>query len=220
MCFSASASLTTGIVLTATGAATLPLVRDRRELLFAALPLGFGIHQITEGVIWNQLDDSVANAVRGPAVLAWLLFAWLLLPIWVPISVWLFEPDARRRRWMLALSVIGAGIGIFLFAQAITAPAQVSRVEQHLHYAIPVGPGWLLAIPYLAATCLPLLLSTRRFVMWFGVALTASMAFTALTDALAFSSVWCFFAALLSFGLFAHYLRLDRAGRVAASAAT
>jgi hypothetical protein len=209
MCFSATASISSGIVIGAIGVATLPLVRRRRELMFAALPLAFGVHQILEGIIWNQLDESVEHAVRGPAVLAWLLFAWLLLPIWVPVSVWLLEPDPRRRRWMLGLGAIGAAVGVLLFAQAIAAPATASVLQNHLHYETPNGPPWLIAFPYVGATCLPLLLCTQRFVVWFGVAMTLSMAGSAALDAASFASVWCSFAAVLSVGLFAHYLLRD-----------
>jgi hypothetical protein len=107
---------------------------------------------------------------------------------------------------MLGLGGVGAAVGIFLFAQAVTAPATVTVLQNHLHYQTPDGPPWLLAFPYVAATCLPLVLSSRRFVVWFGVAMTLSMAASAAVDAVNFASVWCFLAALLSIGIFAHYL--------------
>src|SRR5262249_55159813 len=149
-------------------------------------PLGFGVHQLLEGLIWVQLDDAVLHAVRGPAVLAWLLFAWLFLPIWLPISVWLFEPDPWRRRGMAALGVLGVGVGGYLFVKAWTAPATVDVLQQHLHYSTTDGPPWALAIPYVAATCLPLLLCSKRFVVWFGGALLVAMAASAITDVQAF----------------------------------
>lgn len=206
MCFSASASIVSGVVIGGIGVATLPLVRDRRELMFAALPLAFGLHQIVEGIVWNQLDASVEDAVRGPAVLGWLRFAWLALPIWVPLSVSLFEPDRRRRQGMLALGAVGAVVGGFLFLQAFNAPATVSVLQNHLHYQTPDGPSWLFAFPYVAATCLPLVLSSHRFVVRFGVAMTLAMAASAGLDGVNFASVWCFLAALLSVGIFGHYL--------------
>ena len=39
----------------------------------------------------------------------------------------------------------------------------------------------------------------------FGVVLAASAAVTVLVASVAFTSVWCFFAAVLSLGLFGHY---------------
>lgn len=86
MCFSATASFTSGVVVGGIGLATLPMVRQRRELAFAALPVVFGVHQLLEGVIWTQLDhEPTGTAIRSPAVIAWLLIAWTLFPILVPV---------------------------------------------------------------------------------------------------------------------------------------
>jgi hypothetical protein len=180
VCFSESASLVSGVAITGVGVATLRMVPDRRQLPFAALPLIFGVHQVLEGVVWRQLEQSAHVAVRTPAVELWLLIAWLVLPIWVPLAVRWFEPDAET-----AVRISG----------------------HHLVYTLPVEPGWPLAIPYVAATCLAMILSSHRFVVAFGLALLGSLAVTALMDARALSSVWCFFAALLSVSLFIHYAR-------------
>ena len=110
---------------------------------------------------------------------------------------------------MLGLGGIGAVVGVFLFVQAVTAPATVTVLQEHLHYQTPDGPPWLLAFPYVAATCLPLVLSSQRFVLWFGVAMTLAMGASAAVDAVNFASVWCFFAALLSITIFVHYLGHD-----------
>lgn len=208
MCFNATASFAAGITVGGLGVATLRLVPDRRERLFAALPLIFGVHQILEGVVWTQLEQSGQASIRTPAVELWLLIAWAVLPVYVPLAVRRFEPDPDRRRAMLVLCLVGVAIATFMTVESMVNQATASSVLHHVQYAIPVHPGWPLAIPYVAATCLPLVLSSQRFVVVFGVIMTASMAFTAATDAMAFSSVWCFFAALLSITLFVHYAQI------------
>jgi hypothetical protein len=208
MCFSATASFTAGVALIGIGAVTLPLVPERRQLWFAALPLVFGVHQMLEGLIWNQIEASGEVAVRTPAVELWLLVAWLLLPIWVPLSVRRFEPDARRRRAMTGLAGLGAVTGGYLAIESMVSATTVQVAHHHLEYAIPVHPGWPIAVPYVAATCLALLLSSHRFVVMFGGALLVAMVSTAILDARSFSSVWCFFAAVLSLMVFGHYARL------------
>ena len=50
-----------------------------------------------------------------------------------------------------------------------------------------------------------LLLSSQRFVVLFGAALFIAMSAAAVLYASGFSSVWCFFAALLSGMVFIHY---------------
>jgi hypothetical protein len=205
VCFSATASFTAGVLVGGLGAASLPLVDDRRQWLFAALPLGFGIHQILEGVIWQQVEHSGGTPLRSPAVVAWLVFAWFLLPVWMPLSVYLFEPEERRRRWMLALAGVGAVTGAYLFVASLSLSAAVVVDQHHIEYQLPLHPGWLLVGPYAAATCLPLLLSSHRFVNRFGVAVTLSLGVAAVVAARQLSSVWCFFAAVLSVGLLWHY---------------
>lgn len=177
-------------------------------MMFAAIPLVFGAHQLLEGVIWGQLEDSGQAAVRTPAVEAWLLIAWVLLPVYVPLAVRRFEPDARRRAWMLGLAVVGAATGALLAVESVVAEVSVSASPHHLQYSVAGMRALPVAFPYVAATCGPLLVSSHRFVVRFGLALLAAMAVTAVLDARAFSSVWCFFAALLSTGLFVHYSRL------------
>ncbi len=206
MCFSATASYTSGVAIGALGLATLPMVRNRRELPFAALPLVFGVHQILEGVIWTQLDDT-GGSIRTPAVVLWLFIAWTLLPIGIPLAVSLFEPDRVRRRVMYCLAALGAAIGLVLFVALMSSGTTADVQGHHVRYHLALEPGWVVALSYVAATCLPLLLSSRRFVVWFGIALTTSMAVTVAVNTLAFSSVWCFFAAFLSVGLFMHYFR-------------
>jgi len=210
VCFSASASYTAGVVIGGVGVATLSMVHDRKQRMFAALPLLFGVHQLLEGVIWTQLDESGRASLRTPAVQLWLLIAWLVLPIWVPLAVRMFEPDERRRRWMLGLAFVGAAIGVFLAVQSVLSSSGVQAYQNHLEYGIPVAPSWLLAMPYVLATCIPLLISSQPFVRVFGVAMVVSMGVTAGLAAKSFSSVWCYLAAVLSAMLFVHFLLLNR----------
>jgi hypothetical protein len=59
MCFCATANFAGSAVLGAVGVATLMEVRHRRELLFAAVPTLFAIHQFTEGIVWLGLDHLI-----------------------------------------------------------------------------------------------------------------------------------------------------------------
>ena len=52
MCFSVSPSFIASTSLSAIGVATLGTPEGATERPFAAIPLLFGIQQLTEGVIW------------------------------------------------------------------------------------------------------------------------------------------------------------------------
>ncbi len=210
VCFSATASFASGAAIGAVGLATLPLVPERRQLPFAALPLVFCAHQLLEGVIWEEVDASASASVRTPATEAWLLIALLVLPVLIPIAARLMEPDEHRRRWMAAAAVLGVGVGGYLAFRSIASPSAsaASAVGHHLVYGFAVSPAWFFGILYVAATCGPLLVSSHRFVVAFGVAILISLGITVAVAAEALTSVWCFFAALLSGSLFIHYTRL------------
>ena len=50
-------------VLGTIGVVTLKKVKHRRELLFAALPALFALHQFMEGFVWLGLDGTLSPAV-------------------------------------------------------------------------------------------------------------------------------------------------------------
>jgi hypothetical protein len=60
------------------------------------------------------------------------------------------------------------------------------------------GSVTVLRLAYAALICLPLLACTAYGVRTFGVLITVSVIVTFLFSAYAFTSVWCYFAALLS----------------------
>ena len=92
VCFSASANFIGSAVLGAIGVVTLTEVKDRRELLFAAMPCLFALHQFTEGFVWLGLDGRLPPIVTHDAAAAYILYAQGLLPFLLPLSVLLIEP--------------------------------------------------------------------------------------------------------------------------------
>ncbi len=57
MCFSATANFVGSGVLGAVGVVTLTKVKHRRELVFAALPTLFAVHQFIEGLCgWGWME--------------------------------------------------------------------------------------------------------------------------------------------------------------------
>ena len=90
MCFSATANFVGSGALGAIGVVTLTKVKHRRELLFAALPTLFAIHQFIEGFVWLGLDRILSPAVAHYMGAAFMLYAQGLLPFLLPLSVLLF----------------------------------------------------------------------------------------------------------------------------------
>src|SRR5271166_1462742 len=120
MCFSAAANFAGSGVLATVGVATLSKVKHRRELLFAALPTLFAIHQFIEGFVWLGLDGKLSPTVTHDMGAAFMLYAQGLLPFLLPMSVLLFEPDMKSRRRMLPFLVLGGGTTLYIL-WALTA---------------------------------------------------------------------------------------------------
>ena len=118
MCFSAEADFVSGALIGAIGVATLSQVEKPREIPLAALPAAFALHQFTEGFVWRDLDAGATHAT-GPAVYGYLLFAWILLPVLVPVAIMLLEPPGRTRRRIGVFVGIGAVAAAYLSASLL-----------------------------------------------------------------------------------------------------
>lgn len=94
----------------AIGVDTVRHRRRRRELPLAAIPLLLGAHQLTESLVWWGVEDRLPHEIGHIATWAYLLFAFCVLPLLVPVAVMAIEPT-RGRRWLMApFLAIGAGV--------------------------------------------------------------------------------------------------------------
>lgn len=215
MCFSATASFAGAAVITAAGVAALAMVEDKRQIPYAALPLGFGIHQALEGVTWLALDGASSAALTGWGVHLWVVFAWALLPFYVPFAVWMMEPDPRRRRWLLAPWAAGSVVAVYMLVQALQPEITVAVIDGNLDYQLHVPfPAVVVAVPYVFATCIGPAMSSYRWVVAFGVANFLAMGLATLIEARDYSSIWCTLAAFLSLMIVAQIYQ-ERRGRAA-----
>src|SRR5476649_1319487 len=102
MCFSASASFGAGAVLLVMGITSLKKSSKPSQILFASIPLFFALQQITEGFLWLSLLHPLYASCRWPATYLFLLFAQIIWPIWVPLSIRLLEKKPNRKKWLNA----------------------------------------------------------------------------------------------------------------------
>ena len=210
MCFSAEADFVSGAVIGAIGVGALHEVRDRRQLPIAALPLTFAVHQATQGVVWLGLDGHVNAATRDLALDAYLLVAWVLLPILAPIAMMLVEPDGPRRRCMAVLAGLGALVGMWLLWPLLTGSVSAHAAGHTIHYDGAGAHAQVVTVFYVIATCGSFLLSSLRRVRIFGVANLLGVGIVVWIESSALTSVWCTWAAIVSVLI---YLELRATGR-------
>lgn len=79
MCFGPVASFSSSVALAVIGMATLRKVRAPSQLVFAASPLVFAVHQFIEGLLWNNLlggQPSLATSLLASTFLVIAFFVW------------------------------------------------------------------------------------------------------------------------------------------------
>ena len=213
MCFSATASFTSGAALLVVGVVTARRARRPAELPFALIPTLFGLQQLIEGAIWLTLPDK-APLLNTVLTTVYSLFSHVLWPAYVPVAVLLIEPVRWRRRVLLGISLAGAAVGIYLLYFLVRLPI-ISQIEgRHIAYVSPHFYIVAVMLLYVLGTCVSMLFSSQWRVRLFGIAAFVAYAVTYAFYAVWFISVWCFFAAALSAIVLLYFLpRRDGASR-------
>ncbi len=207
MCYSAEASFVASGVLAATSISTARIPKERSSQPLALVPAIFAAHQFAEGVLWLHQDGVLPQAYQTRALYFYVFVAYVLWPLYIPLAAYLVETGRWRRRVMLAGLAAGLCPGLACLVGMIRGPVIVAADCCHLTYYIDAPD--LLTAPYLLAVSIPLLVSSRRGLRYFGVGVTLSCAAAAVLATMpGFPSVWCFFAAVLSGGLYL-YLRAE-----------
>ena len=198
MCFSATANFVGSGVLGTIGVVTLTKVKHRREILFAALPTLFAVHQFIEGFVWLGLDGILSPTVAHNMGAAFMLYAQGLLPFLLPLSVLLFEPNVKSRRRMLPFLVIGGATALYILWALTAYPLQLYVRQNSIVYINQATNNTTVALFYVIATCGSLFFSKIRMMVIFGAANLAILLIVMEVKRYAFTSLWCAYAAVAS----------------------
>jgi hypothetical protein len=205
VCFSATANFVGSGVLGAVGVVTLTKVKHRRELLFAALPTLFAIHQFIEGFVWLGLDGILSPAVAHNMGAAFMLYAQGLLPFLLPLSILFFESDAQSRKRMLPFLGLGVATTLYILWALTAFPLQLYVKGNSIVYINPATNNLTVAVLYVIATCGSLFFSKIKMMVVFAAAnLTIVLAVMAVKR-YAFTSLWCAYAAVASVIILAYF---------------
>jgi hypothetical protein len=205
LCFSATANFVGSGVLAGVGVVTLTKVKHRRELLFAALPTLFAIHQFIEGFVWLGLDGILSPKVTHNMGAAFMLYAQGLLPFILPLSVILFESDAKSRRRMQPFLVLGTLTALYILWALTAYPTEVFVKGNSIDYINPATNNEFVAVLYVIVTCGSLLFSKVKDMVIFGLANLAILLLVMAFKRYAFTSLWCAYAAVASVIILAYF---------------
>jgi hypothetical protein len=207
VCFSATANFVGSGFLGVAGVITLTKVKHRRELLFAALPTLFAVHQFLEGFVWLGLDGILSPAVAHDMGAAFMLYAQGLLPFLLPLSVLLFEPNAKSRRGMLPFLVLGGGTALYILWALTAFPLQLYVRGNSIVYINQATNNTAVGLLYVIATCGSLFFSKIKMMVVFGAANLAILLAVMAVKRYAFTSLWCAYAAIASVIILAYFWR-------------
>jgi len=204
MCFSLEASFIASATLAAIGTKTIQITRNKDYLLFSSIPVLFALQQFCEGILWALLSCRPESVWRIVFAHGFLFFAFLVWPIYIPLSLALPEKDKTRKALLYSLILLGITVsalsGFFMFYNGIDARI----LSCHIFYEITI-PKILFpwnAAAYIVAVSVPFFVSSIKYTKYFGVILLISAFASYYIWYYWFTSVWCFFAALLSISIY------------------
>lgn len=204
MCFSASASFTASAVIGAIGMVAVVKTRSIPQLLLATIPLIFSLQQLSEGLLWLSFKQEDLEVWRPLFTYVFLIFAMAIWPLWIPLTIRLLEQDEKRKKILTLLTVIGAFVSATVLCLLFIFPVAVIPTHHHLHYEfyLPQSATNLIGIFtvfYILATIGSSFISSFSRMKLLGIVFLAAYLVSLAVFPGAVISVWCYFAALMSF---------------------
>jgi hypothetical protein len=211
MCFSAPASFIAAAVAGTAGAACLARVREPGDWPLASMPVFFALQQAIEGFLWLHLARDPTSMTSTALTEGFLMFALVFWPVFAPLAAYAAEPDPRRKPWIALCIAAGIAVALYFFTSLADAPRTASIQDHHIAYSADPDLPFAIRVLYPVATCLSLMLSSHRAVALAGFVIFVGSMVAYWMYWNAFTSVWCFFAAIASALIIFHFERARRA---------
>lgn len=208
MCFSAQASFITAGILSTIGILAITKSKFKKITAIASTPLFFAIQQVFEGIIWVTINSGNSiSLLHKFAVYGFVFFASTFWPTAIPISLYFIEQNKTRKKLLIGTSILGIlfSIGYLICWFFMGVKAEV--INHHIAYKF-INPknkpnifyfleSIGLAI-YLIATAGSMFISSINYMWILGILVIISLIISQIFYYLAFGSIWCFFAAIIS----------------------
>jgi len=198
MCFSASASFAVGAGLLGPGYYAIKRTASRRMLAFACTPLVFSFHQVAEGFLWLSLKNPDFASWYKPALYGYSFISQPFWPIWVPLIMWLMEPDKSRKKILFYFLLLGGASSLYIFYCLINYDISAVAENGHIRYYLDFPHRDILRPLKFVTMAVTPFLSTLRYTKLLAAVMMGSLIVTYLFFTNYLISVWCFFAAILS----------------------
>ena len=200
MCFSANASFGSAAVLFTVGVISLKKVKEPSTVLLATIPILFALQQYTEGVVWLSLTRSAYKDWGLFATRAYLFFAQVIWPVWIPLSLLKAEKDLTRKKILQLPLLTGILVAVYLFICLLLFRVKAEATPDHIRYYqyYPTPFRDISGIVYFFSAVAVFFISKEKKQHVLGLLILVSLLVAQLRYPDSVVSVWCFFAAIIS----------------------
>ena len=200
MCFSAEASFVGGVIIASIGVATIRKVHKPSQIVFASIPLFFGMQQIIEGFLWVILQNPEYAQFQKLATYGFLVLADVFWPMMIPLAVLTMEVNRKRRRVLWGLLSLGILLSLYYTLCLMSFNVNPEIRGYHIEYVVefPKSQELFAFAIYLITSVTPLFISTIKRMKLLAVLMSLSCLVTMIFFTQYLTSVWCFFAAIIS----------------------
>lgn len=202
MCFSPTVSFVTSGALGAIGSQTLKKVKKNSEIPLAAIPLIFGVQQLSEGIVWISFNSLLINTI---ATYVYSFFTTVFWPFFIPFSVYLIETQKTNKKILFGFMLLGSVTSLYFLLNLFINPITSEIVGNSISYNFGNVVSFTVGLAYVLSVNLSLLFSSHTWVKILGVAFALSLLISYVAFTETAYSVWCFFAAILSGFVYFHF---------------
>ncbi|MNL31559.1 hypothetical protein D3C87_1533530 [compost metagenome] len=143
-----------------------------------------------------------------------LAFANVIWPSWLPWSFYKIEENEKRKKILKVLGVVGLAVSLLAGWMLYSANVGVYVDGHSLAYTLRnfkrYWPANIEFVLYFTPTVLPFFISSLRTVKMAGYLVLGSWAVAQFINQETTTSVWCFFAALISLYIAVNVLWLQK----------
>jgi len=200
MCFSANASFGVSALLLAGGVASVKSVKLNNSIFFAIIPFIFSVQQFLEGMLWLSFSNTHFLNWRTFSEYTFLVFAQVLWPIWVPLSILQLEKNQVKKKLLSGLLGLGIIVAFYIAYCLIVSPVNTIISNHHISYEVnyPHNTSFMIGILYFLPTIVPPFISSLKKMKLLGLGILLSFIISKIFFKDYVVSVWCFFAAIIS----------------------
>lgn len=202
MCFSAAASFGSGTLLVSIGAVTTMGNHLKSQRMISVVPIFFGVQQLAEGIVWQTMGQNSESFMHQFGILTFLGFALVIWPCWLPWSVFNIEINQKRKKMLKIISFIGLGVSLLAVSVLLSTHPNAYISGHSLAYEFKnlhrTWPANLELVLYVIPTLTPFFISSLHRVNIAGYLVLVGMIITQIVNKEASTSIWCYFAAMIS----------------------